>query len=85
MVVQWSKEALERELARVEQLRDPPVPVHVVTMHPGEVRGGLLYGWSSNVTDDNALRGLVTYEREYARGFWTRLLNWSLAERLSPR
>jgi hypothetical protein len=75
---------LEDELTRREHVREPPVPVIVSRPLDDEEWPALLHGWSSSARDDGALRGLVTYRREYTAGFWHDVVAWALAERIQP-
>jgi hypothetical protein len=75
---------LEEELAKVEQVRDPPVPVMAWLAVDGENHEGLLYGWATNPNGaDDGWRGLVRGVREYARWFEAEFLSWVRAEHVS--
>lgn len=77
---------LEEELAKVEEVRDPPVPVVAWLALDGENHEGLLYGWAANPNGaDDGWRGLVRAVREYARGFEAEFLGWVPAEHLQKR
>lgn len=73
---------LEDELPRREHVREPPIPVIVARPLDAEEWPGLLHGWSTTARDDGAMRGLVTYQREYAPGFWTSVVAWSKASNI---
>jgi hypothetical protein len=77
---------LERELAKVEDRRDPPVPVAAWLLLDGRAWDALLLGWATNPNGGNdGLRGLVLLHREYAPGFGQELLTWVRAEEMEPR
>lgn len=76
---------LERELAKVEERRDPPVPVVVRTLLDGETRDVQLHGWARSPRGSEGLWGLVTGLREYAPGFWAEVCWWLAAENVRPR
>lgn len=60
---------LVEELAKVEDRRDPPVPVWAWLLLDGAEWPGLLHGWSSNPRGSgDGWRGLVVVEREFAPG-----------------
>jgi len=74
---------LEEELGKVEDLRDPPVPVVAWLTLDGCDREGLLYGWAENPRGaDDGWRGLVSAVREYAPGFFAEYLGWVRAEHI---
>jgi hypothetical protein len=60
---------VEHALTKVEERRAPPVAVEVSPLPEGATRDRRLDGWSTN-TSDGLLRGLYTWRREYAPGFW---------------
>ena len=76
---------LEDELRRICVRRNPPVEVIVSRPLDDEEWPGLLHGWANDVTDDRGLRGLVSYRREYAPGFWTEVVAWESAEHFRRR
>ena len=77
---------LDEELAKAEELRDPPVPVTVWLLLDGREWDGELLGWSQNpLGGDDGLRGLCVLAREYAPGFWTEVLLWVPAEAIRRR
>lgn len=77
---------LDEELAKADEVRDPPVLVWAwLTLDSREVRGEL-YGWADNPNGaDDGLRGLVLAPREYAPGFWAEYLGWVRAEHVRQR
>ena len=77
---------LEEELAKVEQLRDPPVPVTVWLLLDGREHDADLLGWARSPNGDSGgLMGLVFLLREYAPGFHAELLTWAAVENIRPR
>lgn len=77
---------LEYELGKVEQRRDPPVPVVVRLLLDGAEHDGVLHGWAANPNGaDDGWRGLVYLVREYAPGFEAESLHWVRAEDIRPR
>ena len=65
-----SPERLEYELGKVDDPRDPPVPVVAWLALDSQDRAALLLGWAENLNGANdGWRGLVRTEREYAPGF----------------
>ena len=77
---------LDEELTRVEDRRDPPVPITAWLLLDGAEWPGLLYGWAPNPRGaDDGLRGLVVLEREYAPGFVAESLHWVPAENVRRR
>jgi hypothetical protein len=84
--VQRARERLDEELAKVEDLRDPPVPVTAWLVLDGCDRDGLLYGWSADPRGaDDGLRGLVVAVREYAPGFFAEYCGWVGADHIRRR
>ncbi|MGY1660774.1 hypothetical protein ACI78Q_06055 [Geodermatophilus sp. SYSU D00705] len=81
-----TRERLDEELDKADELRDPPVPV-VAWLHlDGQEWAGELYGWARNPNGaDDGLRGLVLALREYAPGFWAEYLGWVGAEHIRQR
>jgi hypothetical protein len=73
---------LERELGKVEDRREPPVPVLVRTTLPGQLVDVALLGWAHGPNGAPGLYGLVRGLREYAPGFWAEFLWWQSAEDL---
>lgn len=73
---------LERELGKVEDRREPPVPVLVRTTLPGRLVDVALLGWAHAPNGSPGLYGLVRGLREYAPGFWAEFLWWRRAEEL---
>lgn len=79
-------ERLADELEKVEQRRDPPVPVWFRRSVDSEEVAGELHGWASNPNgSDDGWRGLVTAPREYAPGFWTEWVGWVRQESIRQR
>lgn len=76
---------LEQELARVEDRRDPPVPVIVRTLLPGELVDVELLGWARAPRGAEGIWGLVRGLREYAPGFWAEFLWWTAADSIRLR
>jgi hypothetical protein len=77
---------LEEELAKLDDRRDPPLPVTAWLHLDARAWDGLLYGWADNPNGSNdGLRGLVLLEREYAAGFWAEGLHWVPAEKIRQR
>lgn len=77
---------LEHEMAKVEQRRDPPVPVTVWLLLDGQEHDGELLGWASSPNGSSGeLAGLVFLVREYAAGFGAELLTWVRSEDVRPR
>jgi len=74
---------LNDELPKRQHVREPPVPVIVSRPLDNESWPGLLYGWTDFPDRTGGLRGLVTYRREYAPGFWTDVVSWTLAHNIS--
>jgi hypothetical protein len=68
---------LEDELRRVRDRRDPPVEVIISRPLDDEEWPDLLHGWADDVTGDRTLRGLASYRREYAPGFYTDVVSWA--------
>ena len=86
MVEHLREGRLEQELAKVEDRRDPPVPVIAWLLLDGAEHDGLLLGWSANPNgSDDGWRGLVRLVREFAPGFWTEALHWVPAEQIRQR
>lgn len=85
-VQQLPEGRLDAELAKVQQRRDPPIPV-VAWLHlDGREWDGVLHGWSQNPNGgDDGWRGLVQFTREYAAGFWTEALMWVRQEDIRRR
>jgi hypothetical protein len=76
---------LEYELTKVEQSREPPVPVWAWLSLDGREWAGELYGWAANPNGgDDGWRGLVLAPREFAPGFWAEFLGWVRAEHVRP-
>jgi hypothetical protein len=74
---------MAEELAKVEQLRDPPVPVRFWLSVDSKDVAGELHGWAANPNgSDDGWRGLVTAAREFAAGFWTEWLGWVRLEQI---
>lgn len=74
---------LEEQLAKVEDRRDPPVPVVVRLLLDGAEHEAELHGWSSDPNGANdGWRGLVFLVREYAPGFGAEALMWTRAENI---
>ena len=79
-------ERLAEELGKVEDPRDPPVPVTAWLFLDGREWDGELLGWAVNPNGgDDGLRGLCVLAREYAPGFWTEALLWVPAEAIRQR
>jgi hypothetical protein len=77
---------LDHELGKVEDLRDPPIPVMAWLLLDGAEHEGLLYGLAENPNGANdGWRGLVQLTREFAPGFWAQGLHWVPAERIRQR
>jgi len=78
---------LERELARVTDRRDPPVPVDGWLRLDSRWTAGELHGWRMGSTgaETGRLVGMVTGLREYAPGFWCEYLLWLFTEQLRIR
>lgn len=76
---------LERELGKVEDRREPPLPVLVRTTLPGELRDVELLGWAHAPNGAPGLYGLVRGLREYSPGFWAEFLWWHTAEDVRVR
>jgi hypothetical protein len=87
LVVQHLREGqLDFELTKVEQRREPPVPVWAWLSLDGREWAGDLYGWAANPNGaDDGLRGLVLAPREFTPGFWAESLGWVPAERIRQR
>jgi hypothetical protein len=79
-------ERLQEEMRKVEQRRDPPVPVWFWLSVDSKEVAGELHGWAANPNgSDDGWRGLVTARREYASGFWTDWIGWVRQERIRQR
>lgn len=77
---------LEQELAKVEQRRDPPVPVWAWLLLDSAEHAGELYGWAENPRGSgDGWRGLVRGVRQYAPGFHAEYLAWVRAEQIRQR
>lgn len=77
---------LEEELGKVEDLRDPPVPVWAWLVLDGAEVAGELHGWAEDPRGaDDGLRGLVLAVREFAPGFHAEYLGWVRAEHVRRR
>lgn len=74
---------LEAELAKVDERRDPPVPV--VARVLDDWWDGELHGWARNPRGVDGMWGLVFLLREYAHGFWAEHLSWVRSEDVRPR
>lgn len=75
---------LEDELPKRQHVREPPVPVVITRLlDEGRPYEGLLHGWAE-LPERTGMRGLVTYRREYAPGFWTDVVAWVTSENLRP-
>jgi len=85
-LAQTIEERLAEELRKVEQLRDPPVPVSFWLSIDSRETAGELHGWASNPNGaDDGWRGLVIAPREYASGLWTTWVGWVRQESLRQR
>ena len=74
---------LEAELVKVEERRDPPVPVEVFLLdgwHPG-----VLHGWSRNPRGVDGLWGLCVGLRAYSPGYAAEFCTWLTAESIRQR
>ena len=79
-----SQQRLQYELGKVDDPRDPPVPVVAWLGLDSRNRAGVLYGWAVNPNGaDDGWRGLVRVVREYAPGFEAEYLGWVRAEHIS--
>lgn len=74
---------LERELGKVEDRREPAVPVVVRTLLPGQLVDVELLGWAHAPNGAAGLYGLVRGLREYAPGFGAEFLWWSAADSIN--
>ncbi len=74
---------VEHALTKVEERRAPPVAVEVSLLPEGATRDRRLDGWSAN-TSDGLLRGLCTWLREYAPGFWQESPGWPRTDQVRP-
>ena len=86
MVQRLREGALRYELSKVEQPRDPAVPVWAwLPLDDREWASGL-YGWAANPNGaDDGWRGLVCAPREFAPGFWAEYLGWVRAVHIRRR
>lgn len=75
---------LEEELAKLDEPRDPPVPVAVRPLHEGETVDVVLHGWARNPRGAEGMWGLVTGVREHAPGFWAEFCWWLSSENIRP-
>lgn len=81
-----TSERLDEELAKAEEVRDPPVPVWAWLMLDSQEVAAELHGWSSNPNgSDDGLRGLVTAVREYSPGFRAEFCGWVRASHIRQR
>lgn len=79
-------ERVDEELAKADEVRDPPVPVTAWLLLDGQHWPGRLLGWANDPNGGNdGLRGLVHGVREYAPGFETEFLTWVRAEHIAQR
>ena len=79
-----SQERLEYELGKVDDLREPPVPVVAWLAVDSSNHEGLFYGWAETPNGaDDGWRGLVSAVREYAAGFEAEYLGWERAEHIT--
>jgi hypothetical protein len=86
MVQRLPEGRLEYERAKVNQPREPPLPVWAWLPLDGREWVGELYGWAANPNGaDDGWRGLVVAHREFAHGFWTEFLGWVRAEHIRQR
>lgn len=76
---------LEEELAKVEQPREPPVPVDVRPLMEGATAEMVLHGWARSPRGTDGLWGLVTGLRTYAPGFEAEVCWWLAADNIRPR
>jgi hypothetical protein len=61
---------LEEQLDKLDEVRQPPVPVTAWLLLDERAWDGELLGWAANLTGaDDGWRGLVRLTREYAPGF----------------
>jgi hypothetical protein len=75
---------LNDELLKRQHIREPPVQVIVSRPLDNERSTGLLHGWADSPDGrTGGLRGLVTYRREFAPGFYTDVVSWTLAHNIS--
>jgi hypothetical protein len=77
---------LDYERAKVEQPREPPVPVWAWLSLDSREWAGELFGWAANPNGaDDGWRGLVVVPREFAPSFWTDFLGWVRVEHIRQR
>lgn len=77
---------LDYELTKLDERRDPPVPVTALLLFDCPEVDGLLYGWSTNPNGaGDGWRGLVRGVREFAPGFEAEFLTWVRAEHIRQR
>ena len=80
------RERIDEELAKADELRDPPVPVWARVMLGEPDLAGELYGWAANPNGaDDGWRGLVLAPRQYAPGFWAEFLGWVSGDHIRKR
>ncbi|MCU1614721.1 MAG: hypothetical protein JWO98_2261 [Frankiales bacterium] len=87
MLVERLREGqLNFELEKVDEPREPPVPVTARLLLDSAEHDGLLYGWAVDPNGaDDGWRGLVGGVREYAPGFEAEFLMWVRAEDIRQR
>ena len=74
---------VEAELVKVEDVRDPPVPVEAWLLDawwPAE-----LHGWARNPRGVDGMWGLCVGLREYAPGYAAEFCTWVAAEGIRQR
>jgi hypothetical protein len=77
--------AWEHERGKIDDRRDPPVPVTVWLPLDSRDWEGELWGWAANPNGgDDGWRGLVFLMREFAPGFWAEFLGWVRGEHIRP-
>lgn len=74
---------LEHELGKIEDPRDPPMPV--IVRRGGVDHEAVLHGWSRNPRGVAGMWALVTGVRPYAPGFEAEFCWWVTAEDVRPR
>jgi hypothetical protein len=77
---------LEEQLDKLDEVREPPVPVTAWLLLDERNWDGELLGWAANPNGaDDGWCGLVRLTREYAPGFWAEGVFWVRAERINLR
>jgi hypothetical protein len=77
---------LNEQLDKLDEVREPPVPVTACISLDERPHDGELLGWAANPNGANdGWRGGVRVTREYATGFWTEAVFRVRAEGISLR